>query len=85
MKILPKNFFDWAILGGDMIFPRSPRTTGIKNCFQPRPKFFFLSTSYMIPLYLLKIVFPKFDLLTASGTAFSVNLGPKCQSLFPLV
>ncbi len=27
IKILPKNFFDWAIVGGGTIFPRSPRTT----------------------------------------------------------
>ncbi len=72
-------------MGGGTIFPRSPRTTGNKNYFQPRPKNFFFSTSYMTPLYLLKIVFPKFDPLTASGMAFSVNLGPKCQNLFPLV
>jgi hypothetical protein len=66
-----------------MIFPRSPRTTGNKNCFQPRPKNFFFSTSYMTPLYLLKIVFPKFDQITVSGMAFSVNLGPKYKNYFP--
>jgi hypothetical protein len=83
--ILQKKNFDWAILWGGTSFPRSPRSTGNKNCFPPRLKFFFFSTSYMTPLYLLKIVFPKFDLLTASGMAFRVNLGPKCQNLFPLV
>jgi hypothetical protein len=25
--ILQKKNFDWAIIGGDTIFPRSPRTT----------------------------------------------------------
>ncbi len=58
---------------------------GIKIVFNLGQQNFFLSTSYMTPLYLLKIVFPKFDPLTASGTAFSVNLGQKCQNLFPLV
>ncbi len=43
-------------MGGGTIFPRRPRTTGNKNCFQPRPKNFFFN-----------IVFPKFDPLTASG------------------
>ncbi len=27
IKILQKTFFDWAIVGGGTIFPRSPRTT----------------------------------------------------------
>ncbi len=36
-------------------------------------------------MYLLIIDFPKFDLFTASGMALCVNLGPKCQILFPLV
>ncbi len=58
---------------------------GIKIVFNLGPKKFFFSTSYMTPLYLLKKVFPKFDPLTASGMAFSVNLGPKYQNLFPLV
>ncbi len=35
--------------------------------------------------YLLIIDFPKFDPLTAAETALCVNLGPKCQNLFPLV
>jgi hypothetical protein len=40
---------------------------------------------YMTLLYLLIIVFPKFNSLTATGIALFVNLGPKCQNLFPLV
>ncbi len=32
---------------------------------------------------MLIIDFPKFDPLTAAGMAFCVNLGPKCQNLFP--
>jgi hypothetical protein len=35
--------------------------------------------------YLLKIVFPNFDPLTAIGMALCVDLGPKCQNLFSLV
>ncbi len=77
-----KKFFDWAIMWGGTIFLHSPRTTGIKIVFNLGLKNFFSSTSYMTPLYFLKIVFPKFDPLTSSGMAFSVNLGPKCQHLF---
>jgi hypothetical protein len=35
--------------------------------------------------YLLIIDFPKFDPLTAAKIALCVNLGPKCQNLFPFV
>ncbi len=28
-----KNFFDWPIIGGGTIFPRSPRTTGNEKKF----------------------------------------------------
>ena len=57
------------------------RLRGIKIVFNLGKKIFF-STSYMTPLYLLKIVLPKFDPLTVSGMAFSVNLGLKCQNYF---
>ncbi len=33
----------------------------------------------MTPLYLLKIVFPEFDPLTATGMALCVNLGPNVK------
>jgi hypothetical protein len=65
-------------MGGGRIIPRSFKTTGNENCLQPRQIFFF---SYMNPLYLLKIVFPKFDPLTVAGMALSVDLGPKYQNL----
>jgi hypothetical protein len=32
-----------------------------------------------------KTNFPKLDPLTEAGLALCVNLGPKCQNLFPLV
>jgi hypothetical protein len=63
-------------MGGGRIVPRSLKTMGNKNCFQPKP---------MTPLYLLKIVFPKFDPLTVKGTALCIDLKPKCQNLFCLV
>ncbi len=44
--------------------------------------FFF---SFINPLHEPILVFPKFDPLTAPGMALCVNLGPKCQNLFPLV
>jgi hypothetical protein len=83
VRFYKKIFLIVPFWGGGTIFPRSLKTTGNKNGFQLSPKNFF--STYMTPLYLLKIVFPKFDPLTASGMAFSVNLGPKCQNLFPLV
>jgi hypothetical protein len=39
-------------------------------------KIFLFLKSYMTPIYLLIIVFPKFDPLTATGMALCVNHGP---------
>jgi hypothetical protein len=68
-------------MGGATIIPRSPKTTRNEKIFQDRPKIFLFFKSYMTLKYLLIIDFPKFDPLTA----LRVNLGPKCQNLFPLV
>jgi hypothetical protein len=72
-------------MGGATIIPRSLRTTRNKKNFQDRPKYFFIFKSYMTLKYLLIIDFPKFDPLTAAEMALCVNLGPKCQNVFPLV
>jgi hypothetical protein len=40
-KILVKKFFDWTIMVGATIIPRSPRTTRNENIFQDRLKNFF--------------------------------------------
>ncbi len=80
-----KKFFDWTIMGGATIFPRSPRTTRNEKKFQDRPKNFLSKKSYMMTLkYFLIIDFPKFEPLTAAEMALCGNLGPKCQNLFPL-
>jgi hypothetical protein len=81
-KILGKKNFDWTILGGAMIVPSSLKTKRNQRNFQYRPKKFF---SYMTLLYWLIIDFEKFDSNTATGMALCVNLGPKCQKIFPLV
>jgi hypothetical protein len=62
-----------------MIVPRSLKTKGNKKNFKIGQIFFF--KSLMKTLYLLKIVFPKFDPLTATGMALCVNIGPICQNL----
>ncbi len=80
-----KKIFDWTLMGGATIIPRSPRTTRNEKNFQDRPKFFIFLKSYMTFKYLLRIDFPKFEPLTAAEMAFCGNLGPKCQNLFPLV
>jgi hypothetical protein len=61
-------------MGGGRIILRVLRLRGIKFFFKP-----------MTHLYLLKIVFPKFDPLTVIGMALCVDLGPKCHILFCLV
>ncbi len=80
-----KNLFDWTIIGGAMIIPRSPRTTRNDKNFQDRPKKICLKKSYMTLKYLLIIDFPKFEPVKATEMALCGNLGPKCQNLFPLV
>jgi hypothetical protein len=72
-------------MGGGRIITRSLKTTRNKNSLQPRPNFLYIVKSYMTPLYLLKIVFPKLDPLTVTGMALCADLGPKCQNLFCLV
>ncbi len=64
-----KNFFDWTIMGGTTIIPRSLKTTRNEKKFQERPKFFLFLKSYMTLKYLLKIDFPKFDPLSAAEMA----------------
>ncbi len=62
------------------------RLRGMKKNFELGQNFVnFFFFSFMNPLYEPILVFPKFDPLTAPGMALCVNLGPKCQNLFPLV
>ncbi len=77
-----KQFFDWTIMEGATIILKTTRN---EKKFQNRPNYFLFFKSYMTLKYLLLIDFPKFDPLTAAEMALSVNLGPKCQNLFPLV
>jgi hypothetical protein len=79
------QFLDWTIMGGATIIPRSLKTTQNEKKFKIGHNFFLFLKSYMTLQYLLIIDFPKFDPLTAAGMALCVNLGPKCQNLFPLV
>ncbi len=72
-------------MGGATIIPRSLKTTRNDKNFQDRPKIFLFFKSCMTHKYLLIIYFRKFDPLTAAEMALCVNLGPKCQNLFPLV
>ncbi len=60
------------------------RLRGMKKFFELGKKniLFFL---FINPLHEPILVFPKFDPFTAPGMALCVNLGPKCQNLFPLV
>jgi hypothetical protein len=71
-----KKKFERAKIGGGTIFPRSLKSTGNKRNF----KLGHLKKSLMNPLYLLKIVFSKFDPFTATGMSLCVDLGPKCQN-----
>jgi hypothetical protein len=67
-----------------MIIPRSLKTKQNNKIFQDRPNFLFIFKSYLTLQYLLIINFPKYDPLTVAGMVLCVDLGPKCQNLFPL-
>jgi hypothetical protein len=84
LRFYKKNF-DWPIIGGGTIFPRSPRTTKNEKKFWGRSEFLFLFSSIMDPKYDPILVFWKFNQLKAAGTTLYVDLGSKCQILFPLV
>ncbi len=53
---------------GGRIIPRSLKTTGNKNYFQPRPKIFCIKIIYH-PFIFAKNSYPKFDPLTVTGMA----------------
>jgi hypothetical protein len=70
---------------GATIVPSSLKTKENKKNFKIGQFFYLFFKSLMNPFYLLKIVFSKFNPLTATGMALCVNIGPKCQNLFSLV
>jgi hypothetical protein len=72
-------------MGRATIVLRRLKTKGRKKKFLDRPNFYLFFKSLMNLLYLLNIVFPKFDPLTSTGMALCVDIGPKCQNLFSLV
>ncbi len=69
-------------MGGGTIVPRSLKTKVNKKFFMLGK---FKKKSHMTPVYLLKIVFPKFYPLTVTEMALDVDLGPKFQNLFSIV
>jgi hypothetical protein len=79
------NFLIGPLWGELRLFRVILRLRGMKKIFKIGQKVFLFFKSYMTLKYLLIIDFRKFDPLTATGMALCVNLGPKCQNLFPLV
>ncbi len=70
---------DWAIIGGDRIVLRILRLRRTMDFQQATLKFFLLLKSNMTPVYLLIIVFPKFDPLTLSGMALYCKKSPNVK------
>ncbi len=69
VKVLFNKIFGWTIIGGDRIVLRIMRLCRTKDFQQARQKKFLFLKSQMSPSYLLIIVFPKFDPLTATWMA----------------
>jgi hypothetical protein len=80
-----KQFLIGPLWGELRLFRVVLRLRGMKTIFELGQKNILFFFSFMNPLHELILVFPKFDPLTAPGMALCVNLGPKCQNLFPLV
>jgi hypothetical protein len=72
-------------MGGATIVPRSLKTKRNKKKFKIGKFFYYFLNHNMTLLYLLVIDFPILDPLTATEKVLCVNLGSKCQNLFPLV
>jgi hypothetical protein len=72
-------------MGGTTLLRVVLRLRGMKKIFKTSQIFYLFLKSYMTLKYLLIIDFPKFDPLKAAWMVLCVNLGPKCQNLFPLV
>jgi hypothetical protein len=69
-----KLFWDWAIIGGDRIVLRILRLRRTKDFQQAKYTFVLFCKSYMTSLYLLILVFQKFDPLTALGMALYLKM-----------
>ena len=72
-------------MGGRKIIPRSLKTTGNKNCFQPWPEIFFLNHTVYDPFIFAKNSYSKIRSINCDRNALCADLGPKCQNLFCLV
>ena len=84
LRFYKKNFLIGPLLGEVRFFRVVLGLRGMKKNFELGQKFFFLS-SIMDPKYDPILVFWKFNQLNAPGTTLCVDLGSKCQILFPLV
>ncbi len=80
-----EKFLIGPLWGELRLFREVLRLHGMKKIFELGQKNIFIFFSFMNPLHELILVFPKFDPLTAPEMALCVNLGPKCQHLFPLI
>ncbi len=79
-----KIFLIGPLLGEVRFFCVVLGLRGMKKNFELGQKFFFFF-SVMDPKYDQILVFGKFIQLIAPGTTLCVDLGSKCQILFPLV
>jgi hypothetical protein len=85
LRFYQKKFLIRPLLGEVRFFRVVLRLSGLKKNFELGQKIFYFIFIYESFIYELILVFPKFDPLTAPGMALCVDLGPKCQILFPLV
>ena len=85
LRFYKKKILIGPLLGEVRFFRVVLGLRGMKTKFWARSNFFLFFSSIMDPKYDPILVFWKFNQLNAPGTTLCVDLGSKCQILFPLV
>jgi hypothetical protein len=83
--ILGKKFFDWTIMGGATIIPRSLKTTRNEKIFELGQKMFKIFFFIYEPFVWVNTSFSKIRSINCARDGFMRQSWQKCQNLFPLV
>ncbi len=85
LRFYKKKFLIGPLLGEVRFFRVVLGLRGMKKNIWARSKKKFFPSLILDPKYDPILVFWKFNQLNAPGTTFCIDLGSKCQILFPLV
>jgi hypothetical protein len=83
-KIFGERFFDWSIMRGATIIPRSLQTTLSEKNFQDRPNFFFFFQIIYDPLIFADYRFSKIRSINSDRDGFMCQSWAKMSKFIPL-